>query len=191
MDHYQSALDNSVESGPAEPAYDTESLPSYTLVSGLPSYDDALDCYRKTQTVSTTPRPSLMRLFSFDNSLLSSLGKESTAHSEDELQQVVVEPNKDGLPSYQESLAVITGKKVLNSESVKIKLENSEEEQSISDKIRKDKKVLKALSKVAVYDDDYWSNVHLNQNLERIMSPSCSSNSLPRSFTTIVVASEA
>lgn len=42
-----------------------------------------------------------MKLFSFDNPQV----KEATANSEDELQQVVVDQNKNGLPSYQESVA--------------------------------------------------------------------------------------
>lgn len=113
MSHFQSAvasLDNSVESGATQSAYDTESLPSYTLVSGLPSYDDALDCYRKAQ-VSSTARPSIMKLFSFDNPLLGAHLKETSAQTQGELLQVVVGEQKDGLPSYQESLVVVVDEK--------------------------------------------------------------------------------
>ncbi|GAB0092052.1 hypothetical protein DMENIID0001_070030 [Sergentomyia squamirostris] len=45
--------------------FDSDSLPSYTLVSGLPSYDDALESFRYPSTASTT-RPSIIKLFAFD-----------------------------------------------------------------------------------------------------------------------------
>uniref|UniRef100_A0A6B2EIX6 Uncharacterized protein n=1 Tax=Phlebotomus kandelakii TaxID=1109342 RepID=A0A6B2EIX6_9DIPT len=45
--------------------FDSDSLPSYTLVSGLPSYDDALESFRYPNTASTT-RPSIIKLFAFD-----------------------------------------------------------------------------------------------------------------------------
>lgn len=40
-------------------------MPSYTLVSGLPSYDDALESFRYPNTASTT-RPSIIKLFAFE-----------------------------------------------------------------------------------------------------------------------------
>jgi uncharacterized short protein YbdD (DUF466 family) len=50
--------------------YDIESLPSYTLVSGLPSYDAAIE-QLKTSKTSTQPvkvhRPSIIKLFNFEN----------------------------------------------------------------------------------------------------------------------------
>jgi Commissureless len=50
--------------------YDIESLPSYTLVSGLPSYDAAIE-QLKTSKSSSQPakvhRPSIIKLFNFEN----------------------------------------------------------------------------------------------------------------------------
>ncbi|XP_055383603.1 putative uncharacterized protein DDB_G0289263 [Condylostylus longicornis] len=40
---------------------DVESLPSYTLVSGLPTYDDALEQFRKPGIIITTP--NIMKIF--------------------------------------------------------------------------------------------------------------------------------
>uniref|UniRef100_A0A7G3AEN0 Putative conserved plasma membrane protein n=1 Tax=Lutzomyia longipalpis TaxID=7200 RepID=A0A7G3AEN0_LUTLO len=45
--------------------FDSDSLPSYTLVSGLPSYDDAIESFRYPNTASTT-RPSIIKLFAFE-----------------------------------------------------------------------------------------------------------------------------
>lgn len=220
MSHFQTAvaaMDS--ESGGPDSAYDSESLPSYTLVSGLPSYDDALECYRKAQ-VSGTPRPSLMKLFSFDNPLLGTQMKDA-ANSSGELQQVVVVENRDGLPSYQET---VVNEKRRNSSNVKrsvhkpmlpIKLKElssdgqsnastptsvggDEEGLSLIAKFnsmyQRSKKadVLPQLHKspslVLVYDDEYWKNVHQQQ--ERVeddcgckLTHSYSSNSLPRNFS--------
>lgn len=52
---------------------DHDSLPSYTLVSGLPSYDDALEQMKsklnnhKSSQTSSQKRPSLTKLFNFDH----------------------------------------------------------------------------------------------------------------------------
>uniref|UniRef100_A0A336LP91 CSON007680 protein n=1 Tax=Culicoides sonorensis TaxID=179676 RepID=A0A336LP91_CULSO len=52
---------------------DHDSLPSYTLVSGLPSYDDALEQMKSklnskstSSSANTQKRPSLTKLFNFD-----------------------------------------------------------------------------------------------------------------------------
>ncbi|XP_059607962.1 protein commissureless 2 homolog [Phlebotomus argentipes] len=45
--------------------FDSDSLPSYTLVSGLPSYDDALESFRYPNSASTA-RPSIIKLFAFE-----------------------------------------------------------------------------------------------------------------------------
>lgn len=224
MRHFQSSASNSVASGVADSAYDTESLPSYTLVSGLPSYDDALDCYRKTE-VSASSRPSIMKLFAFDNPLLGSQLKESAASPD--LQQVVVVDNKEGLPSYQESMVMVVDEQEKQKERAQLKktahkpilpfkaknlttqsisgsdsghseytppsTAGSEEEgSSLMGKFnflsqQKGKRVdhlpqiHKSPSMVLVYDDEYWRNVHQNQ--QQTLSPSYSSNSLPRNFS--------
>lgn len=195
-------MDNSVESGGPYSAYDSESLPSYTLVSGLPSYDDALDCYRKTQ-VSTSSRPSIMKLFSFDNPLLV---REVATNSSAELQQVVVVEPKDGLPSYQESLVMVneTQKKTNVKRSVHkpvlpLKVKNvatitaiTESTTASGDEEEAKKgyqlaQIHKSPSMVLVYDDEYWRNVHQNQQQSSsgcTLAHSYSSNSLPRNFST-------
>lgn len=222
MSHFQNAV-ATMDSESADPdsAYDSESLPSYTLVSGLPSYDDALECYRKAQ-VSGTPRPSLMKLFSFDNSLLSTQMKDA-ANSSGELQQVVVVENKDGLPSYQET---VVNEKRRGSSNIKrtvhkpmlpIKFKDLSndghsnastpssaggDEEGLSESLmakfnsmyQRSKKadvqpqLHKSPSLVLVYDDEYWKNVHQQQ--ERVendcgckLTHSYSSNSLPRNFS--------
>lgn len=231
MRHFQSSAsssDNSVESGGPYSAYDSESLPSYTLVSGLPSYDDALDCYRKTQ-VSASSRPSIMKLFSFDNPLLSTQLKDATAAGE--LQQVVVvAESKDGLPSYQESLVLVNEKKKTQQEkrtvhkpllpfkvkqlaTIATSVDEGHSDSStpstagayegcsqiskfnfINQMARKGEhlpQVHKSPSLVLVCDDDCWRNVHHNQQqVERLVSPSYSSNSLPRNFSAHLVAEE-
>ncbi|KFB44088.1 hypothetical protein ZHAS_00011923 [Anopheles sinensis] len=49
------------------PPYDVESLPSYTIVSGLPSYQDAIEQLKQKQLKYYEPvrvhRPSVMKLF--------------------------------------------------------------------------------------------------------------------------------
>uniref|UniRef100_A0A182WEU5 Uncharacterized protein n=1 Tax=Anopheles minimus TaxID=112268 RepID=A0A182WEU5_9DIPT len=49
------------------PPYDAESLPSYTIVSGLPSYQDAIEQLKQKQMKYYEPvkvhRPSVMKLF--------------------------------------------------------------------------------------------------------------------------------
>lgn len=219
-------MENVETSGGHHPAYDTDSLPSYTLVSGLPSYDDALECYRKVQG-STSARPSLMKLFSFDNQLMSSQVKDV---SPGELQQVVVVVDnltKDGLPSYQEAASAVvanekrkTGvKRSVHRPMLPMKLKDlsatysddgsatpssAEEGTSLKSKFnfvpQGGKKanggallpqIHKSPSLVLMYDDDYWRNVHHQQD-NRLgdnsdapkLVPSYSSNSLPRNFST-------
>lgn len=232
-------MDNSVESGAPYSAYDSESLPSYTLVSGLPSYDDALDCYRKAQVSTSSHRPSIMKLFSFDNPLLKEATTTATTASSGELQQVVVvvavgESNKDGLPSYQESVVMVNettqqqqqkkthGKRTVHKPMLPIKGkhlstiagdvpsnattpstasgEDGEGSSLVASKFNftsQQKKghqlaqIHKSPSLVLVYDDEYWRNVHQNQNQQQqqtmiggcSLSSSYSSNSLPRNFS--------
>ncbi|RZF33951.1 hypothetical protein LSTR_LSTR010434 [Laodelphax striatellus] len=46
-----------------ENTYDIESLPSYTLVTGLPSYDEAIEQLRKVNEIKEIPRtPELAKL---------------------------------------------------------------------------------------------------------------------------------
>lgn len=242
MSHFQSAVAamDSAESGASDSAYDSDSLPSYTLVSGLPSYDDALECYRKAQ-VSGTHRPSIMKLFSFDNPLLggSAQLKDAVAAG-DSLQQVVVGgDNKDfGLPSYQESVVAVVNerkrttnlKRSVHKPMLPIKFKelatltgnrttedgssanstppsSAEEGSSLMGKFNfmypkmSSKKadllpqIHKSPSLVLVYDDEYWKNVHqqgtevmaalgtgTETNCGCKLTPSYSSNSLPRNF---------
>lgn len=181
--HFQSATsnrDSSVESGPEDAAYDSESLPSYTLVSGLPSYDDALDCYRKTQG-SASARPSLMKLFSFDNPLLVGVPQKDPPA---EPLQVVVEEDKRGLPSYQESVATIVDEKRRPPSAKKTVYKPVLPLKGGLDPLPQ---VHKSPSMVLVYDDEYWRNVHKGQHqepMESSPSASGSSSSLPRNFST-------
>lgn len=204
VSHFQSALDNVESASGHHPAYDTDSLPSYTLVSGLPSYDDALECYRKVQGTTTKDRPSLMKLFSFDNQIMS-----KDAVSPGELQQVVVVETltKDGLPSYQEAssaVAVVNEKKNFYKPNTP---SSADEGTSLKSKFnfnpqkswtaatttgKKNVDLLPRIHKspslvVLMYDDDYWKNVHqqssrLDDKLK--LKNSYSSNSLPRNFST-------
>lgn len=80
---------------------DHDSLPSYTLVSGLPSYDDALEQMKsklnhKTTTTnsSSQKRPSLTKLFNFDN--------EKSAHDITNYQ--APEDTATSSPSYEVSI---------------------------------------------------------------------------------------
>uniref|UniRef100_A0A1B0AR10 Uncharacterized protein n=1 Tax=Glossina palpalis gambiensis TaxID=67801 RepID=A0A1B0AR10_9MUSC len=44
------------------PNYEMESLPSYTIVSGLPTYDDALEQFRKAGIILAPPMP-IIKIF--------------------------------------------------------------------------------------------------------------------------------
>ncbi|XP_075159657.1 comm3 isoform X1 [Haematobia irritans] len=44
------------------PNYEVESLPSYTIVSGLPTYDDAIEEFRKAGIILTPPMP-IIKIF--------------------------------------------------------------------------------------------------------------------------------
>ncbi|XP_061398749.1 uncharacterized protein LOC133334471 [Musca vetustissima] len=44
------------------PNYEVESLPSYTIVSGLPTYDDAIEEFRKAGIILTPPVP-IIKIF--------------------------------------------------------------------------------------------------------------------------------
>ncbi|XP_049546183.1 protein commissureless 2 homolog [Anopheles darlingi] len=58
------------------PPYDVESLPSYTIVSGLPSYQDAIEQLKQKQMKYYEPikvhRPSVMKLFESQDLLMTS-----------------------------------------------------------------------------------------------------------------------
>ncbi|XP_050092366.1 protein commissureless 2 homolog [Anopheles aquasalis] len=58
------------------PPYDVESLPSYTIVSGLPSYQDAIEQLKQKQMKYYEPikvhRPSVMKLFEPQDLLMTS-----------------------------------------------------------------------------------------------------------------------
>lgn len=80
VSNFNAAVNNSLDNAENGRAYDTDSLPSYTLVSGLPSYDDALEFYRSTQLAAPTiSRPSLMKLFSFESHQIKEIGANDLA----------------------------------------------------------------------------------------------------------------
>ncbi|XP_055854001.1 protein commissureless 2 homolog isoform X2 [Episyrphus balteatus] len=54
---------------------DVESLPSYTIVSGLPSYDDALDEFRKAGLILKPPIP-VIKIFDSDTKDPPSIGED-------------------------------------------------------------------------------------------------------------------
>ncbi|XP_058053586.1 protein commissureless 2 homolog [Anopheles bellator] len=60
------------------PPYDVESLPSYTIVSGLPSYQDAIEQLKQKQMKYYEPvkvhRPSVMKLFESQDLLAAAAG---------------------------------------------------------------------------------------------------------------------
>uniref|UniRef100_A0A182J601 Uncharacterized protein n=1 Tax=Anopheles atroparvus TaxID=41427 RepID=A0A182J601_ANOAO len=60
------------------PPYDVESLPSYTIVSGLPSYQDAIEQLKQKQMKYYEPirvhRPSVMKLFESQDLLANAPG---------------------------------------------------------------------------------------------------------------------
>ncbi|XP_011188365.2 uncharacterized protein LOC105215879 isoform X2 [Zeugodacus cucurbitae] len=58
------------------PDYEVESLPSYTIVSGLPTYDDALEEFRKAGIILTPPMP-VVKIFEKDPAAAGSTGKEN------------------------------------------------------------------------------------------------------------------
>lgn len=45
------------------PNYEAESLPSYTIVSGLPTYDDAIEEFRKAGIILTPSMPPIIKIF--------------------------------------------------------------------------------------------------------------------------------
>ncbi|CAD7006393.1 unnamed protein product [Ceratitis capitata] len=58
------------------PEYEVESLPSYTIVSGLPTYDDALEEFRKAGIILTPPMP-VVKIFEKDPAAVGSTAKEN------------------------------------------------------------------------------------------------------------------
>ncbi|XP_014093750.1 protein commissureless 2 homolog [Bactrocera oleae] len=58
------------------PDYEVESLPSYTIVSGLPTYDDALEEFRKAGIILTSPMP-VVKIFEKDPAVAGNSGKEN------------------------------------------------------------------------------------------------------------------
>ncbi|XP_039963707.1 uncharacterized protein LOC126762343 isoform X1 [Bactrocera neohumeralis] len=58
------------------PNYEVESLPSYTIVSGLPTYDDALEEFRKAGIILTPPMP-VVKIFEKDPAAADNTGKEN------------------------------------------------------------------------------------------------------------------
>ncbi|XP_052888308.1 protein commissureless 2 homolog [Anopheles moucheti] len=66
------------------PPYDAESLPSYTIVSGLPSYQDAIEQLKQKQMKYYEPvkvhRPSVMKLFESQDLLGGAATAPSTPH---------------------------------------------------------------------------------------------------------------
>ncbi|XP_063708866.1 protein commissureless 2 homolog [Culicoides brevitarsis] len=82
---------------------DHDSLPSYTLVSGLPSYDDALEQMKSKlnhkSSVNSQKRPSLTKLFNFNDNLEKSditnyQAPEDTATSAPSYEVSVILPQK-------------------------------------------------------------------------------------------------
>ncbi|XP_061517157.1 protein commissureless 2 homolog [Anopheles gambiae] len=65
------------------PPYDAESLPSYTIVSGLPSYQDAIEQLKQKQMKYYEPvkvhRPSVMKLFESQDLLSQSAAPPATS----------------------------------------------------------------------------------------------------------------
>uniref|UniRef100_A0A182S7S3 Uncharacterized protein n=1 Tax=Anopheles maculatus TaxID=74869 RepID=A0A182S7S3_9DIPT len=70
------------------PPYDAESLPSYTIVSGLPSYQDAIEQLKQKQMKYYEPvkvhRPSVMKLFESQDLL----GTATTAPNAAKLEEI-------------------------------------------------------------------------------------------------------
>ncbi|XP_017467389.1 PREDICTED: uncharacterized protein LOC108359836 [Rhagoletis zephyria] len=58
------------------PEYEVESLPSYTIVSGLPTYDDALEEFRKAGII-LTPHMPVVKIFEKDPVVAANTSKEN------------------------------------------------------------------------------------------------------------------
>ncbi|XP_018788975.1 PREDICTED: uncharacterized protein LOC108968996 isoform X2 [Bactrocera latifrons] len=58
------------------PNYEVESLPSYTIVSGLPTYDDALEEFRKAGIILAPPMP-VVKIFEKDPAAADNASKEN------------------------------------------------------------------------------------------------------------------
>lgn len=91
---------------------DHDSLPSYTLVSGLPSYDDALEQMKsKLSHKSSQKRPSLTKLFNFDNEksaleITNYQAPEDTATSSPSYEVSIILPQKPVHISHEKSVPI-------------------------------------------------------------------------------------
>lgn len=93
---------------------DHDSLPSYTLVSGLPSYDDALEQMKSKlnhKTTSSQKRPSLTKLFNFDSEksaleITNYQAPEDTATSSPSYEVSIILPQKPVHISHEKSVPI-------------------------------------------------------------------------------------